>query len=222
MRGGGRGRARAAARRHHPQHADPALAQAAVESLDVARDPGTEVRLNGGRAGALELTKQGEHLVARRDAHARERVAQGGSEQPLVRRVAKREQQRDGDGFRRERPHRDDHARHFPLGERLEHLGGAHALRDPHHVSPRDEWRRVVTRQVVERGTVLASQPQEVFESAGRDEHDAGAAPLEQRVGRDGCTVDQHVYGDGGRGKRDGWGCRRTRPPSLVPRPQRI
>ena len=133
--------------------------------------------------------------MARRDAHARERVAQGGSEQPLVRRVAKREQQRDGDGFRRERPHRDDHARHFPLGERLEHLGGAHALRDSHHVSPRDEWCRVVTRQVVKGGTVLTSQPQEVLESAGGDEHDAGAAPLEQCVRRDRRAVHQELDG---------------------------
>jgi hypothetical protein len=97
MRGGGGGRARASTRRHHSQRADPALAQAAIQLLDVARDPGTEVRLDGGRAGTLELAEQGEHLVAGRDAHPRQRVAQGGGEPPLVRRVAKREQQGDRD-----------------------------------------------------------------------------------------------------------------------------
>src|SRR2546430_844997 len=91
--------------------------------------------------------------------------------------------------------HSRDPARRAPRGERVEHFGGADALRDSHRVSPRDEWCRVVTRQVVKGGTVLTSQPQEVLESAGRDEHDAGAAPLEQCVRRDRRAVHQELDG---------------------------
>jgi len=97
--------------------------------------------------------------VARRDGRARQRVAQCAGETPLVRRVAKREQQGDGDGFGRERAHGGDYTRHLPVRERLEHAGGPHALRSPHHVVPDHERRGVVACQVVQCRAILTSEP---------------------------------------------------------------
>src|SRR5438094_189850 len=77
----------------------------------------------------------------------------------LVRRVAKREQQGDGDGFGRERAHGGDYTRHLPVRERLEHAGGPHALRSPHHVVPDHERRGVVACQVVQCRAILTSEP---------------------------------------------------------------
>src|SRR5207248_2975876 len=93
------------------------------------------------------------------------------------------------------RPRGGDAAHYPPLRERREHPGRPHALRGAHHVVPGHERRRVVAPQVVQRRAVLTPQPEQVLEPTGRDEHHAGAAAFEQRVGRDRGAVDQELDG---------------------------
>ena len=120
----------------------------------------------------------------------------------LVLRVAEGEQQGDGQRFGsgRERAYRRDHPPDLVLAERLEHPVGTGALGDRHDVGPRDERRRVVAGEVVQRRPVLAPQPKEVFEALRRHERDAGTAALEEGVGSDRGSVNQDIDRDRGQG----------------------
>ena len=96
----------------------------------------------------------------------------------LVRRVAEREQEADGDRLR------------IDVAERREVERGDDALR-PHPFADgvalleRDERLGVVDVEPVEVRPVLASQVQQVLEALGGDERRARSRPLEQRVRRD-------------------------------------
>ena len=63
----------------------------------------------------------------------------------------------------------------------------------------------MIARQLVERRPVLTPQPQHILVAGRGDQHHSSAAPLEQRVGRDGRAVDENVDRDWGLGIRD-WG----------------
>ena len=94
-------------------------------------------------------------------------------------RVAEGEQERDRDRLWCERVDHGDHTGDLSVAERLEHTRRSHALRDAHDVGPGHERRRMIAGEVVQRRAVLASQPQQVFETAGGDEHHACAAPFQ-------------------------------------------
>src|SRR5881296_2439647 len=196
-RGGGGGRQRAAARRHDAQRRDAAPTDVALEPPQIGGDLGAEIRLEGRGARPLELAERREHFMARGDGHRRERVSQGSGDGPLVLGVAEGEEQRDRDRLGREAAHRRDDAAHFVVAERLQHPSRSHSLGDGHHVAAGHERRRVVAREIVQRGAVLTPQPQQVLEAAGRHEHDAGAGALEQGVGRDRRAVNEHGDGAG-------------------------
>src|SRR6266704_3617729 len=94
---------------------------------------------------------------------------------------------------RREHAHGVDYPVDLPVGQRLEHARRSHPLRDPHDVAARHQRRSVIAPEVVQGGPVLAPQPQQVLEAAGRHEHDTRPRALEQSVGCDRGAVHQEI-----------------------------
>ena len=162
-------------------------------SREVADERGREVRVRDGRRAALVLAELGQQLARERDAARPERLAQRLADPPLVLRVQEREEQADRDRLDPRRAHGLDRRRERPLVERHDDAVGPHPLAHGEPQLARDERRRAVRRQVVERGPVLAADLDHVAEALGRDERGAGAAPLEQRVRRDRRPVREHA-----------------------------
>ncbi len=123
------------------------------------------------------------------DVCLRRSPAQLGGDGALVRRVAEREEQADGDrlgvhlGQRREVERPDDAVRADPL---------AHAVTS----FDRDERLRMPRLGSVEVGTVLTPQVEQVLEALGRHERGPRSLALEQRVGRDRRSVAELLDAD--------------------------
>jgi len=206
VRRGGSRRQRPTARGHDAQRLDAAAPGFRLGARDRRRNLRPQVGLGGRGTGALVLAEQRQDFTARGDGDVGERRAQRRGESPLVVRMAEGKQAGDRDRLRLQGHHRGDDAPHLGLGQLDQNAVGTHALSDADHTVARQERRRVIPRQVVEVGAILAAQPQQVLESGGGDERDPRAAPLEQRIGRDGGAVDENCLGG-------------THPPSLFPIP---
>ena len=107
--------------------------------------------------------------MARDDRDRVERRSQGRCEALFVSGVPEREQQRDRHGPGIKRPYGGDHALHLCVHQRYERAAGPHALGHSHDVCARDERRRVIAREVVQRRPILPPQPEQVLEPGGRD-----------------------------------------------------
>ena len=51
----------------------------------------------------------------------------------------------------------------------------------------------MVAREIVEGRTILSPEPQQILKARRRDQHDASAPAFEERIGRDGRAVNQHI-----------------------------
>jgi hypothetical protein len=107
----------------------------------------------------------------------------------LVLGVQEREQQADRHGLDLGLAQRVDRLAHAAVVERLDLPVGAHPLAHAEAQLARDERLGPALGQRVERRAVLAPDLDHVAKPGRRDEPGAGAAALEQRVGRDGHPV---------------------------------
>ena len=87
------------------------------------------------------------------------------------------------------------HLGHCPRIERQPHSLRLDALAHADGEFARHEWQRVMSREVVERRTILSREMEQVGEPIRRDQRDACAGALEQHVGGDGGAV--HESRDG-------------------------
>src|SRR6185436_12810536 len=69
-----------------------------LQTAEVRRQDGTDVRAHRGGAGALELANLRQHLARQEHRHVRERRPQRAADRPLVSIVEEGEEQADGDG----------------------------------------------------------------------------------------------------------------------------
>ncbi len=186
---------RSAARGHDTKRIDT-LTQCG-DLRDVLTHTRSQIRLGRRRAGPFVFPEDRQHFVARGDGNVAEGCAEGCGERPLMCRMPKREQQRNRDGFGggRQRAHRGDNASDFAPRQRQHRTLRTHALAHTDHVATRNERWRMITRQIVEGRTILASQPQQILKAGGRQESDPGTPPFEERVRRDGRAVHEHIDG---------------------------
>ena len=169
---------------HHERLGQSRRGRGALERLEVAGDRRPEVGVDRRRRGSLVLAQLGRELVRGDDPRARQAAPQLLRHRALVRRVAEREQQADGD-------------RLDVLGElrqrvelqRLEHAVGADPLAHAVAALERHERLRMRGAEPVEVRAVLPPQVQQVLEPGGRDERGPRSLALEQRVGGDGRPV---------------------------------
>ena len=131
VRGGLLERGHAAAGKHHVRLGQPGRLGRLAQPAEVAAGRRAERRVDRDRRRALELPHLGGHLVRGDDEGIRQRLAQQLGHALLVRRIAEREEQADGDGLdagAREAPGRLRHAR---LVELADHVRRAPSARRP-------------------------------------------------------------------------------------------
>ena len=185
-------------------------AEAGFERAEVPIDQRRDVRIHDRRAPALELAVLGQHFMRHR--HEPARAAQPLGDSPLVRGVAVRVQEADGDDVGAARPQLG------APGDRPRRRQGAASTwpvassrsATPNVSARLDERPRQRHEDVVELGPRLPADAQDVLEARGRDERDARALALEHGVGRDGRSVDdvgrepKRVRGSLAKSSRDG------------------
>jgi hypothetical protein len=98
--------------------------------------------------------------VARDDCGVRQHASKREGQSSFMIRMAESEQQRDRDRLRRELLYRSRDAFDFLLCEVQNGAIRSHALVNADHVLARHERRRMIARQIVQGGPVLAPQPQ--------------------------------------------------------------
>src|SRR5690606_3958547 len=172
----------AAARTHHAD-----TTRHAPHALEVAAHAWRDVRVHDGRRTALVLAVLTEQSARQRYRYGCvERLGDGA----LVRIVRVAVQQADRNRFRV--PQLLAKGGEGGRGERLELVAAlVEATIDPDAVLTRHEWRGTRAVKCVELRSVLSPDLDHVLEAAVRDQHDAGAAALEQRVRRDRRSVNQ-------------------------------
>ena len=161
---------------------------------EIGRERRREVGVRDDRRAALVLAELGQQLDREGDARAGQRLAQRLADAALVLRMQEGEEEAHGDRLDPGRADRLDRGRERALVERHEHAVGPHALAHGEPELARDERRRVVRGEVVERGARLAADLDHVAEALGRHERGPRPAPLEQGVRRDRRPVREDVH----------------------------
>ncbi len=106
-------------------------------------------------------------------------------------RIDKRKQQADGDGINFRFPEPPHQRRQFCFIDRFDDFAGRrHASTQAETKIIGHERRRSHRVQVVEFRPRLPPDDEHIFKAARGDQRRARAAPLEQRIGADGCAVD--------------------------------
>ena len=131
--------------------------------------------------------------MAGRDRNIGERGTERGGNSLFRPGVSECEQQGDGNRFWREFSDRLGDALDFLFCNGQDGTVRSHPLVDADHVFARNERRRMIARQIVQRCTVLAPEPEQVFESSRGNQHDTRASTLEQRIGGHGGAVHEHI-----------------------------
>ena len=141
---------------------------------ELGRDVGGERHVESGQVGLYQL---------------------GGA--PLVRRIEEGVEEADGERFHAAgRAQRLDGGAHIGVAELLAHAAvGEQPLGGFQTPLARDERRRLVGLQIVEVGTLLAGDLQQVAKSARGEQRGARALLLEQRVGGHGGAVGHEAQG---------------------------
>ena len=114
----------------------------------------------------------------------------------LVRAIVIGVQQRNCNDVRRQRADTRNNVRDCPVRECHVHTLGHDPLPRANRVVARDEWRRMMLRQIVQRCAVLTCEVQHVGEALRRDQSNSGAGPLEQHVRRYGRAMHEPRHGD--------------------------
>ena len=175
---------------------EPARAERALEALEVVAHATPDEGVDDGRAGALVLAVLARYLVGERDLAREPEPAELVGNGDLVRTVRVGVQQRDRD--RVDPIGLEDRERRGDAGEvdrPVDRPIGQHPLVDGRAQAARDERRRRPPEQVVRVVPIAAPDLEHVAEAAGRDQTDAGAAPLEQRVQSDRRAVQEERGG---------------------------
>ena len=183
MRRGLVDRSDAARGEHHDRLGQPRLGRRAGERAQVARRDRPEVGVGGGRRRALVLPELGRDLVRGDDVDAGMAPPQLRRDRLLVRRIAEREQQADGDRLRVAEVGKRVELERLELALRPEPAAHAVAALERH------ERLGMLGAEAVEMGARLPAQVEEVLEARVADVRGARAAPLEERVRGDGRPV---------------------------------
>ena len=205
--------------RHHPAGGlhDQGRRHAGLLGLlgqvrEVRGEPRSQVGVGGGRGEPLVLPELRQHLAAEGDVQVGQRLAQRFADPLFVLGVHEREEQAHGDGLDLRLFDGGDGLSSGSSSSRGEHLAvRSHPLLDGEAQPARDEGRRAVLGQVVEGGAVLAGYLQHVPEALGGDEGRAGAAALQQGVGRHGHPVGEGDARRRPRPRRSRWRSSRPR-----------
>ena len=190
------GRDQAAGGVHEPQRAaEPELPQLALQAPDVAVHQRLDEGVRAGGGKALILPQLGNHVRRQADGHVGQCGADGGPRGALVGGIPVRMQEAHGDGV---------HA----VGGEAARLGGdrveverdegvavaVHALGHLQPAAARHQRLGILQEQVVDVVALLGAHLQDVAEALGGDEAEAGAAPLDQRVGHQRRAVDDLAH----------------------------
>jgi len=176
---------------HDPEFRYAAPGRVGSHPLQVAGDARAQVGLDAGGAGALVLPEDGKDLVAGHHGEPGQRRPQRRGELSLVRGVRETEQQADSHRVGAARSDLADHPRDLLGGEGRDHAVGAHALGDTDDRIARHQGGGMVPSQVVQRGAILAPEPEQIFEARGQHHDDPAAPPLQEGIGRHRSAVDQ-------------------------------
>ena len=176
----------AAAGSHHQKRApEAARREVSRQPAQVTRHERLHVGVGASRGEAIELADFRAHLRRERHGHFRQTLREDGADALLVGRVRVGVQQADGDARHPLRLERGHQAMHRLFVEWHQHFAaGVQAFRHGVATLPGHERRRPVDVHVVLLETVLIRHFQRVAVAGRGDEGEGGAAPLDERVGR--------------------------------------
>ncbi len=189
-----RARRDAAAGLHQLQrHADPHLAQAPLQPLQIAADHRLDIGIERGDDGAFVFAKAGIDLARQRHRDLRPLARDQRPRPALVRGVEEGEQKADRDRFHPVRHQGRNGVAHRALVQRHQHATlRVDALDDLLAPSARQQeyrGRRAQLRRI-HRVADLPADLQHVAEAGGREQADAGTLFFQHRVGADRGAVD--------------------------------
>jgi hypothetical protein len=154
-----------------------------LEPPEVVAHRGHHVGVDHGRRRPLVLPDDRGDLGRQADRHARRFLVDDLGRTPLVRRVRVRVEEADGDRLHAVPPETLDGPAEACLVEWHQHLAvERHPLGDLPDARAGNERRGLLDEEVVELVPLLAADDQDVAESAGREERDVAALPLDHDV----------------------------------------
>ena len=155
-----------------------------LEPAHVAAGDRLQEGIEHGGGEPLVFAELGLHLAGERDVDAGQRRPQRLTHAPLVLRIEEREKKAHGHALGSARLHVGDGAGHVGIVERPDHLARrSDALGDLEAVLARHQRLGMVGLQIVDLGSRLAADLQQVLEAGRSDERNLASAPLDQRVG---------------------------------------
>ena len=171
------------------------LAELLLQAADVALGHRSDEGVDHGRDSALELAHARRHVAGQADRQIRRELAGDLAHAPLVRRIAERPEQADGETFGAGGDERLRSPRAPPPRRAATSTSPSTVIRSltPRMQRFRHQRRRRLgvqevhglrLRQAAGAADRAAADDQRVLEAARGDQSDAGAAALDQRIGR--------------------------------------
>ena len=166
-----------------------------TQTIEVARDQWRDIRIDDGRAGALELEHLGQHVARQGHEHAGQALANVCADGALVRRIAIGVKEAHRNGFDVRCAQLVDCRIHGREIERFQY--GAACVQPFAHAEAKgalDQRLRLAPANVVRQRDTDPAQLQHVAETLGRQQRGARALALENGVG--GNRRGMHHFGD--------------------------
>jgi hypothetical protein len=161
----------------------------AAHAFDVSADLWPEVRFSDSRAEPFVFPENGQNFVTARDWRVRQCTSDRVGHLALVFWISEAEQEADDNRVGTARLCQLDNATDF-LGLEFQYNSfGSNAFGNTNHVGSVHQRRRVMFREVLEIGAVLAPQPEQIFETRRSHKQHPSTSSLEQGVGGHRCAV---------------------------------